>query len=246
MTPDQQTPRPPAPMPLVLFTRWESILDLRSGTEVGCEALLRARQGPRLWGPAVLFGAHSPLGTLAQADQVARTVHTASYSRRLRPRAAFFLNVFPETAATDAQHIGALGLLLSAHGVAPWEVVIEVSERDTASTETWQQAVAAYRRLGCRIAVDDFGATEAGATLVGALRPDIVKIDRSWLRAGYRFNGRERSALSRAVARGATVCVEGIESPADLVQARALGATWGQGHGMAALFGADQGIAVAA
>lgn len=235
-----------APLPLQLYSRWEKILELRTGNEVGVEALLRGRRGPEVYGAAVLFGPCSPLGTPAQADRVARAVHMDSFSRRVRPRSRLFLNVFPETAARDAADIRDLCEQLAACAIEPNEVVVEVSERDTADPQLWAQAARAYRRLGCSIALDDFGATEGVLMLAGMLHPDIIKIDRSWLQESYAFNGREWAVLRHAHARKARICVEGIETLAHLERARALGAHWGQGFGLAQCLSLPRSAAAAA
>lgn len=220
-------------LPLHLYSRWEGIVDLCTGHAIGVEALLRGRRGRDVYGAAVLFGPCSPLGTPAQADLTARALHLDRFSSRLRPRPRLFLNVFPETAALDAADIRAFGRQLADHAIDPTEVVVEVSERDTADPHLWAREALAYRRLGCGIALDDFGAAEGVLALAGILQPDIIKIDRSWLHASYAFNGRECTVLRQAHARGANICVEGIETAAHLARARTLGAHWGQGFGLA-------------
>jgi len=79
-------------------------------------------------------------------------------------------------------------------------------------------AVEHYRKLGCLIVIDDFGAGFSNFDRIWRLRPDIVKIDREMTRrvtieplARRMFTG-IISVLREA---GALVCVEGIETEAE-------------------------------
>jgi EAL domain-containing protein (putative c-di-GMP-specific phosphodiesterase class I) len=62
-------------------------------------------------------------------------------------------------------------------------VVLEITERSSLSDVLGlRDRVAALRRAGYRIAVDDLGAGYAGLAWIAELEPDLVKLDRSFVR----------------------------------------------------------------
>lgn len=93
--------------------------------------------------------------------------------------------------------------------------------------------VAAMRSLGCRIAVDDFGAGNSSRHALTSLSLNFVKIDAGCLHRA-RVDARWQSCLSDLVGSAArlaeTVIVEGIETPSDARLAREAGAQWLQGY----------------
>jgi len=90
------------------------------------------------------------------------------------------------------------------------------------------------KRLGCRLAIDDFGVGFAVESEVSHANVDwdIVKIDRSFLiDEGDVPHGRQLTSLvERARSLGPVVVVEGIETADQLVMAREAGAHGGQGR----------------
>jgi len=113
-------------------------------------------------------------------------------------------------------------------------LVIEITE--TAAIPDVSSAVrlvSDLRRLGCRIAIDDFGTGFSSVRQLLALAPDIVKIDRFFLRRGMACD-RQREALRHLIALarslGATVIVEGVESDEQAEVALEAGGIWQQGY----------------
>lgn len=89
------------------------------------------------------------------------------------------------------------------------------------------------RRLGCKIALDDFGVGHAAIRSILTLAPDVVKID------GYFIHNARTAPLGPkalehmiglAASFGATVIVEGIECTSDAQIATEAGALWLQGY----------------
>lgn len=113
-------------------------------------------------------------------------------------------------------------------------LVVEITE--TAPIPSISDAVrlvADLRRLGCMIALDDFGTGYASVRQQLALAPDIVKIDQLFLRrAAHYQEHREtlRHLVGLARSLGATVVVEGVETPEQAEVALEVGAVWQQGY----------------
>lgn len=113
-------------------------------------------------------------------------------------------------------------------------LVIEITE--TAALPDVSSAVRCVtnlRRLGCTIALDDFGAGFASVRQLLALSPDIVKIDKLFLR---RSDGSPRNRetfthlVGLALSLGADVVAEGVETAAQARLALEAGALWQQGY----------------
>ena len=113
-------------------------------------------------------------------------------------------------------------------------VVVELhEERDGLDDRTVGLYLDRFRACGARIGLDDLGARPGELDRILALRPDIVKVDRG-LVSGCDLNQGQAAMLRMlvdfALAHGAEVCVEGVETPSELAMVRAIGATYVQGY----------------
>jgi EAL domain-containing protein (putative c-di-GMP-specific phosphodiesterase class I) len=93
--------------------------------------------------------------------------------------------------------------------------------------------VKALRRLGFGFAIDDAGAGYASFTLIAALRPSVIKIDRD-IASGIARDDAKQALVEAFVSFGgkigALLLAEGIERRADLAMLTALGVDLGQGY----------------
>lgn len=113
-------------------------------------------------------------------------------------------------------------------------LVIEITE--TAELPPLSLAVAfaeTMRKLGCRIALDDFGAGHSSLRTMLALQPEIVKIDGFFIQSAGLSPAAEDLfghlvGLARAL--GAVVVVEGIETAEQADLALFHGVQWHQGR----------------
>lgn len=144
-----------------------------------------------------------------------------------------FVNLDPRT-LEDPRLIPFLcGEALPAAGLPERRIVLEITEvtlqRDRAQ---FARTLEVLRARGFRIAVDDLGSGYSSLAIVGGLCPDFIKTDRSLLR-GASGGGGGRALLETLIGFGrrigATVVVEGVESPGDLSLAVASGADCVQG-----------------
>jgi EAL domain-containing protein (putative c-di-GMP-specific phosphodiesterase class I) len=113
-------------------------------------------------------------------------------------------------------------------------VVVELCENtDDVELGRVAEAAARLRSRGARIALDDVGAGAQEFARLSALRPDIVKIDRSLVSGCAHDRGKAallRALVSYADEMGLSVCGEGVEDTGDLHQLTALGVTHAQGY----------------
>ena len=122
---------------------------------------------------------------------------------------------------------------LERSGVAPERLLVEVTE--TVLLSDLDQAAAQLSRLralGVRVAVDDFGTGYTSISQLQRLPVDAIKIDRSFVAAMGADRGRSlvRMMIDVADVLGLNVVAEGVETPEELEQLRAMGCTQLQGY----------------
>ena len=124
--------------------------------------------------------------------------------------------------------------VLQHHGLEPQQLTLEITESTLMHRlDSALNAMAELRELGVGLSVDDFGTGYSSLSYLSTLPITSLKIDRSFV---ARLNDQARDTeVVRAVitlgqALGKTVIAEGIETPAQLAQLRALGCEHGQGY----------------
>jgi len=210
-------------------TVFQPIVDLTTGEVVAHEALSRGPEGP-LQSPAALFGAAAEAGLLAELDAACRTSAFRSAVRQgLEAPLAVFVNVEPSV--LDSAPLDDLVAIAS---TAPGglDVVLEITERAvSARPAELLRTVERVREAGWGVALDDVGAEADSLAFMALLRPDVVKLDMALVQG---VPGRDTAQVMHAVNAyaehsGARVLAEGIEDESHLTNARALGASLGQG-----------------
>jgi EAL domain-containing protein (putative c-di-GMP-specific phosphodiesterase class I) len=204
---------------------FQPIVELRSGSVVGYEALLRG--GPddgELHGAETLLAAAKREDSTVALDLAAREAALRLAAERgLDAPFSLFLNADPETLDTGSPELPA----------TPYTLLVEVTEAALiARPEAMLRALTRLRSAGWGIALDDVGGDARSLALMSILYPDVIKLDLRLLA------GRERPEVARVVTavgaeaerRHATVLAEGIDSEEQLATARAFGATLGQGY----------------
>jgi diguanylate cyclase (GGDEF)-like protein/PAS domain S-box-containing protein len=133
----------------------------------------------------------------------------------------------------DAEFAGWLEELLTVTPVPRHRLIVEITE--TAAIVNLERARAladALRRLGCLLALDDFGAGFASFAYLKHLRFDVLKIDGEFVR-GIRDNPTDRLVVEAVVAiargLGAPSLAEFVTDAETLDAVRALGVDFAQG-----------------
>jgi EAL domain-containing protein (putative c-di-GMP-specific phosphodiesterase class I) len=146
----------------------------------------------------------------------------------------FGINLTPASLLAPAFEAARLGDQVRAVGLEPAQITIECTEQQAvADLVPMQRQVKALRRLGFGFAVDDAGAGYASFTLIAALRPTVIKIDREIVHGIGRDDAKQalvESFVSFARRIGARLVAEGIERQADLAMLSELGVDLGQGY----------------
>ncbi len=215
----------------LLFSHFQPIVSLPLQRTVGFEALMRARDSSgQAVSPLALIDAARARGEALALDRCARQMHLR-YCPAV-PQRWLFLNMLPE-AFVDAASVSSFLDELARCDIAPHGIVIEVLESALAQDAALIDAVASLRAAGLLLALDDFGAGHSNFDRIWKLRPDIVKLDRSFA-LSLETDPLVRRLLPRIVSllheAGALVVLEGIETEAQAEAAVAADVDLVQGY----------------
>jgi EAL domain-containing protein (putative c-di-GMP-specific phosphodiesterase class I) len=134
----------------------------------------------------------------------------------------------------DASLPDEVAILLARHGVAPGQLTLEVTEGTIlANPLRTGEVLAAVRRLGVAVSLDDFGTGNSSLSHVKRLPIDELKIDRSFvtdLTGDPTDQAIVASVVRLAHSLGMTVTAEGVESEEALAVLRAEGCNLAQGY----------------
>lgn len=146
----------------------------------------------------------------------------------------YAINLTPASLLDPAFEAAALAARVRTAGLELHQITIECTEQQAvADVAPLQRQVKALRRLGFGFAVDDAGAGYASFTLIAALRPSVIKIDREIVHGIGRDDAKQalvEAFVSFGRRIGARLLAEGIERRADLAMLTELGVDLGQGY----------------
>jgi EAL domain-containing protein (putative c-di-GMP-specific phosphodiesterase class I)/DICT domain-containing protein len=228
------TPAVPPAAPEVITTGirsvYQPIVDLRTGSVVGYEALARGRSGSALERPDLLFAAARAQGLTAELDWACRAAaFEGALAAGLSAPSTLFVNVEPDAVGVPSP---ARFLDTMARARRGLRAVFEVTERALANNPAeLLRVVEDIRAQGWGIALDDVGADWRSLALMPFVQPDVIKLDRHLVQAPLDREGALVIAAIRAYAgrSSAQILAEGIETEVHRQRALDLGATFGQG-----------------
>jgi diguanylate cyclase (GGDEF)-like protein len=222
-----------------LCLHYQPKLDLVSGALVGAEALLRWRHPQRgLLAPAAFLPTVERSG---MAAQLGHWVLEQALEQLCRWRAegldlTLSVNISPRHLA--APEFGPrLAALLARHAdVPPQRLVLELLESSALEdVDRARQLLSDCKRLGLRLAMDDFGTGYATLAVLKQLPLDELKIDRSFVQTML-VDAQDRALVQGVIALagqfGCGLVAEGVESPAHARALVELGCRVGQGSGL--------------
>ena len=220
-----------------LLLEYQPLVDMRTHTVLGVEALVRWRHPVR--------GVVSPAEFIPVAEETGIIVEIGTWVFREACRQlaewrsvgtwaddlSMSVNVSPRQ-LREPSLVESLQTILQSTGVPASRITVEVTE--TAVVEDIEQArdsLGKLRALGIRTAVDDFGTGYSSIAYLSTLPLDEIKIDRMFVsRLGKGKSKELVLALVRLVdTLNVTTVIEGIETREQLDYASALGIDIAQG-----------------
>ena len=212
---------------------YQPIYSLTTGLIIGFEGLVRPSPESGFSSPTSLFVAAEATRRTVELDVVCARAVLAGAAELGRER-YLSINLSPRTLESDAFSVQEILALARRHGVAPSQLVVEITERESVDDlRRLQQAIATLRRNEVRVAIDDVGAGNAGLRLLSDVEYDILKIDLSLVRASATHGATEavlQALGTLARTRGHRIVAEGIETPDHLESVLELRYDAGQGY----------------
>jgi diguanylate cyclase (GGDEF)-like protein/PAS domain S-box-containing protein len=214
---------------------YQPVVHLDQRTDYGVEALLRWNHPDRGQIAPLQFiplaeetGLIVPIGrwVLLEACRQATILHQRF---RRDPALTMSVNLSVKQLQSDAivEHVREA---LQTTGVDPSTLVLEITETVMmADPDTASARLDDLKALGVRIAMDDFGTGYSSLSYLSRLPVDILKMDRSFLRAGNTDAGLAAAIIAIGERLGLEVVAEGIEEPEQIGTLRDLGCELGQG-----------------
>lgn len=219
------------------WTVFQPIFSLRTGRVVGLEALTRFASASV--SPAAAFRDAHAAGRGVDLELATLRCALAT-AAQLPSDVALWVNVSP-TAVIDPRVVELLARPRTTR------LVVEVTEQSSLAGYTRLSGQLEWLRdLGLGVAIDDVGGGRTSYRHLRWLRPDHVKVDQSV--TATLDAPRPQRSLARALARvarnrGATLVVEGVETPAQLAVWQRLGANLAQGFFLACPSGLEDALA---
>lgn len=212
---------------------FQPILGLSTRHYLGYEALTRPRDTRLFRNPSEMFAAAERLGCANALDHACRTRIFEEFAR-LRLPGTLFLNATPGSLYDPAFQNGATLSLMRALNITPSRIVIEITENQRiADFDQFRDALAHFRNLGYRIAIDDLGQGMSNLRMWTEIHPDFVKIDRHFIHGiaqdPLKFQ-LVRAMHGMAETCGACLIAEGVELPEDFRTLRDIGIPFVQGY----------------
>lgn len=221
----------------LVWTAWQPIVDLSSGSVVAAEALMRMRRGDGTPVPPSLFipvaeelGLIRELGARVLAEACEVLGRWAGESDLAGVRLA--VNVSAQQLA-DPSFYDLVERLVASHGVPAGRLTVEVTE--SMLMERLEEVSGRLERLrscGVLIALDDFGTGYSSLSMLVKLPIDILKIDRTFVWAiddDSRGLHLTRSMVSLGRSLGMWVVAEGVERSEQHASLASFGCHYGQG-----------------
>lgn len=218
-----------------LTSHFQPIADLAEGTIYGHEALIRGPEGTPYAMPDALFSGSATEGCTYELEiECIRCALQAWQATAMVGR--LFLNLSASSlvrAMAKARSVDQLLRHATDRGIAPASLVVELTEHELVKdAKALQVACAELRRFGVAIALDDFGDGRSSLRLWSEIKPEIVKIDKYFLKDICRHGDKLqtlRALQSIAETFGSRLVAEGLEGPDELRLARDIGISYGQG-----------------
>ena len=219
-----------------LEVHYQPTVELATGLIAGVEALIRWRRPDgELVLPDAFIAIAEDTGLIdALGDHVLeRACHDAQ--RWIHSQGTGFMisvNVSPHQLGDDHLN-GAVVQVLRDSGIPSRALVLEITESTLMSERAAQSTMTQLRKLGVRLAIDDFGSGYSSLSYLRHLPVDFLKIDRSFV-SGLTSSLQDRTLVTAAVdlahSFGLLAVAEGVEDEDQRAQLTTLGCEFAQGY----------------
>jgi len=232
---------------------FQPILDLKTGTTAGVEALVRWNHPERgLLYPAdfIAFaeenGSIIPIG-LWVLEKACKTLHIFQAkldSVNAEAPPLFMAFNLSSRQFSDIDLVRNISEIIDSTGVNPEQIKLEITE--TLLMDNPARAAVTLngiKAMGLEVAIDDFGTGYSSLSYLHRFQIDTLKIDRSFVSTATMNGGSMevvRAIIGLARNLGLDIVAEGIEQPEQVTLLRDLQCDYGQGYFFSEPVGRDQ------
>ena len=225
-----------------LEVHFQPVVDLRDGSVVAAEALLRIPRGDGTFHPAAPFVAVAEeTGLIVPVGGVVLAVAAHELARWRDRDVGAGTSVGAVSVNVAARQLASPGFAhmvertLEHNGLRPGDLVLELTETTVIGADRASvRSVERLHGLGVRFVIDDFGTGYSSLTYLKRFPLSGVKVDRSFVVGLGDPDGGDAeivaAVLSLSRSLGLSVVAEGIETPAQLAALQRLGCVFGQGY----------------
>ncbi|MBM7037001.1 EAL domain-containing protein [Vibrio ulleungensis] len=217
----------------MLTSVFQPIFD-RQGNVFGYEALLRIinQRGehirPDLFFSSQKISSHDK----HQVEQISRQLHLLNFRHSDFSSHHLFLNVLPDATHKLSEQLERSPREFNEGNIE--NIVFEFVEFAASDEGEFNHAAKKIASNGSKIAVDDYGIQHSNKRRVDSIEPQIIKFDRSLLRAFMQGDkSKLLDGLKVAKSIQAKTVIEGIESASDMLAMQELGFNYFQGFYLA-------------
>ncbi|MDO4905127.1 MAG: GGDEF domain-containing response regulator [Lautropia sp.] len=219
-----------------LVLHYQPILDSRTGRVMGVEALMRWMRGAQMLSPDKFIRLAEDSGLDFKMGEWA----ISEALQQLRRWQLSGVNIPAVSVNVNVRHLQQPCLLravkhaLEATGISPSALTLEVTEAEVMrNIESTLPALRALKKVGVRIALDDFGRGFSSVEFLTRMPIDVLKIDRKFVsRMGTEESSMKvvRCIIALAGALDLQVIGEGVEQETELAALQKLGCQHLQGY----------------
>lgn len=216
---------------LPITMAFQPILDISTNRVFAHEALLRGKGGES---PGDIIGTLNDQNRYAFDQLFRKTAIELAAGLNLADRDGYLsINFLPNAVYEPRACIQLTLRIAEVTGFPVERIMFEFTESERLDTDHLLKILWAYRALGFKTAIDDFGAGYAGLDLLTRFQPDIIKLDMELTR------GIDTSPVKQVMLRnmanmmddlGIQMICEGIETQAEFDVLRDNGVTLLQGY----------------
>ena len=216
-----------------MHPHFQPIVSLITGVAVGREALMRGKLGAVELRGGELLAAAEAHDALFSFDYRARSAALEVGLPLLPEGEILFVNLDPRAALDVESSLRTMWPIVGRLGADPSRICLEIIKPERCpDRDLLHDMVAAHRKRGAKIALDDLTGGPDSLACLELLRPDIAKIDTA-LTAGIQHSGARRALVKALVdcahELGARVVAEGVERVDEFRAMAELGVDLGQG-----------------
>ena len=212
---------------------FQPIIELASGRAYGREALMRGKLGAVELRGGELMAAAEAHDAIFSFDYRARTAALEVGLPLMPEGEILFVNVDPRAVLDVESSLRTTWPLAGRLGADPSRICLELVRPERCpDRDLLEDLVAAHRKRGALIALDDLSGGSDSLSFLELLKPDFAKIDNK-MTAGIQYSEGRRRLVAALVECAheckARVVAEGIERVGEFEAMRDLGVDFGQG-----------------